>query len=567
MEDFERAFWATRLAIWAGVGALPGAILMPFVFYRKVRDPILGTLIGFLLGAVAGIGVGVIATQIFPEIAETGRTLMAEATTALLNGVVGSGVVLIAAWIMLPTGGQRLNQIERRQNLLIAEMLVLFFFMGILLILAGGLRVSIEFREITGVNPDQMKEALGDSFAALPVLVLASFMMLVGYGLIWGVMALGAREAPAWHAGRNGLMAVILILVMVGTGLVTTLRPGWLWYAIPPLAILGAVILWMLVRFTQPDFRLALGAERIRRRRSRYRWIVTALLIIAISTLTALGVVHAVLTDAIELPLPDVAPGELLYLTTFDGYNDEWDEGEIVTDETGNQRLEISIDLVTNINEESLFSLLDRKFRDFDMRVTLTQLESDPTHDNEIGVIFRYRSNEEYYLFKISGDGYYRLLKISPDSDDEDEDADVETISTWIPTTTITANDPPYSTLIRPGRHNEIQSPLDATNEIRIIGRGDKFWFYVNGEPLLLCLRGLRGNSMWVANESACVEGNIATYIFQDDDYKQGQIGLSVAYSPSSDTNFPITVAFDNVVVVGPPSRITVPNIEGVSPP
>ena len=49
MEDFERAFWITRIVIWGGVGSLPGAILMPFVFYRNTRDPILGAIAGFVL--------------------------------------------------------------------------------------------------------------------------------------------------------------------------------------------------------------------------------------------------------------------------------------------------------------------------------------------------------------------------------------------------------------------------------------------------------------------------------------------------------------------------------------
>ena len=37
------------------------------------------------------------------------------------------------------------------------------------------------------------------------------------------------------------------------------------------------------------------------------------------------GLVLAVMTDVIELPVEHPEPGELLFVTTFDDFNDEWD--------------------------------------------------------------------------------------------------------------------------------------------------------------------------------------------------------------------------------------------------
>lgn len=461
------------------------------------------------------------------------------------------------------------------QNRFILAVQLLFFLSGLLLMVAGGTRVGIEFSEqLFGLNSDTFKDGIanwfGDTYTSFPILVIGGIAFLVGFGLWWGFTALGAKEPPAWHAGRNGLLALIGMLAAL-IAVTLWIRSQWLVFVVPSVVLVASLTVWMLIRFSQPDFRLVLGAERITRRPSRYAWILYAAIVIAISTLTVLGLVHAVLTDRIELPLPDVDAGELLYTTTFDSYNDEWDvydsskeSAQIVPDESANNQLLITM-AFDEAETNGIYSLLNRKFRDFDIRVTTTQLQSDEVYDNRLGIIFRYRDDQHYYAFEISGDGYYRLVKIEP-SEKEGEDP-VTIISTWNQTTIIPDDqfEPPYPTLIRPGSSNEIVEARDRMNEIRIIGKGDKFWFYINGQPMLLCLKGETLNSMWAGPEG-CVEGNVATYVFEDDEYKQGKLGFFVGNTRNSNFEFPISIAFDDVIILGPPSRITVPAIQDSIP-
>lgn len=467
------------------------------------------------------------------------------------------------------------NALNRRttplQNRLIALIQFLFFLMGLLLMLGGGARISIEFgRELFGINTGRFKEGLanwtGDTFTSLPVLAIAILVFGVGYNLWWSAAALGAKTPPAWHAGRNGMLASLAALAGL-TGLAVWMN-RFLFYVLPTTILLGALIAVVLVRFSQPDFRLNLGAERIQRTEPRRSWLLYGVLAVAISTLTVLGLVYAVLTDAIELPLPDVGDGELLYLTTFDDYNDEWDlaaqgkyRSEVLNDEQGNPQLVLTMELDPSDAGDGFYSLLNRKFRDFDLRVTTTQLESDAVYDNRFGIIFRYRDDKNYYSFEISGDGNYRLIKAAKD-DEAPNGVRVDVISEWHLTTDIrNADGPPFNTLIRPGMENPIAQPLDAMNELRIVARGSRFWFYVNGEPLLFCLKGSRRVSMW-AGAKACVEGNIPTYVFNDADYKQGKLGFFVGTTVNSDPEADVRIAFDNVVILGPPSTIVVPSLD-----
>ena len=56
--------------------------------------------------------------------------------------------------------------------------------------------------------------------------------------------------------------------------------------------------------------------------------------------------------------------------------------------------------------DEVVWSTLDRKFNDVDLRVTV-RLMDGPIDQNQYGVIFRYRDEENFYLFRITSDGYY----------------------------------------------------------------------------------------------------------------------------------------------------------------
>jgi hypothetical protein len=459
---------------------------------------------------------------------------------------------------------------------------LLFFLGGLLLLGVGAVRIALEFTdELINLNSEQLKDGLasrvpgaGEVFTSPIVLIVAIATTIVGYSLIWGVAAIGAKEPPAWSTARYGLMVLIAVLASLAALLVVVEAP----LLLPTVAVVVVLLLaslWLLVRFIQTDFKLALGAEKLRQqdKRSGVSWVASALVVMGTSTMIVLTLVYAVLTDIIELPVSDAEPGELIYISTYDNFNDEWDieddgsvSAQVVENDAGNNWLVLSMQ-----ETDGVFSLLDRTLRNFDLRVMTTQLESDEAHDNIYGIIFGYRGDDEpYFQFQVSGDGYYRLMKIIPAGDTVAESGiagqDI-TISTWKATTTLSEDATILTsnpTLIRPGRGNDIEQPLDRENELRVVVRDERFAFFINGERVPLCLKGTRRNSMWVGED--CVEGNIQTFSYRDDEYRQGQVGFFVNRTSSSDLNYNITVAFDSVVIVGPPDTLSSSILEGVEP-
>jgi hypothetical protein len=432
--------------------------------------------------------------------------------------------------------------LTRGQHLQILGMQLLFFFVGLFFLVIGAARMALWYGG--GLMEKMARTLVDEAFITNETIVAAIIFMFAGYGLIWGMAALGAKEPPAWHVGRNGLIAIDILLGVMA-GFLLWKKPTWGWYALIAWVLIGGLSTYWLVRFMHLDFRLALGAERLRRGTIKVFTLRNIAVVLVLSSLSVLGVVYLILTDVIELPVPDTEPNELLFITDFENYNDEWDlyggrlVSEIIEEENGNQRLVITVD--SGINNDGSFSLLNRKFRDFDMRVTTTQLQSPENHNNRYGVLFRSRDLKNYYMFQISGDGYYQLIKV--------ENGEADTVSTWISTTDTSDFDAVvYPTLIRPGELNFITNPLDATNEIRIIAKGDKFWFYVNGQRLKLCQKGESRESTYYAGE--CLSDELTDY-YQDDHFKQGRIGLGVGYS-ESEVETPISVAFDNLLIIGP---------------
>ncbi|PJF44531.1 MAG: hypothetical protein CUN55_03570, partial [Phototrophicales bacterium] len=224
-----------------------------------------------------------------------------------------------------------LRRLERSQNLTIGFTQLIFFFTGLLLLLFGILRIALEFGEtLTGVNNDALKSGIanwftGETYTTPLVLLVGILSAFVGYGLLWACAALGAKEPPAWSAGYVGLIATAFSLTSIAAILIwLEVRFLLIFLLVLLLLIVASVVLWL--RFNQADFRLALGAERIHRQSPpTYVWWIYALIVVGLTVLVVLGIVYAILTDVIELNIGDVPEGELIYLTTFDAFNDEWD--------------------------------------------------------------------------------------------------------------------------------------------------------------------------------------------------------------------------------------------------
>ncbi len=243
------------------------------------------------------------------------------------------------------------------------------------------------------------------------------------------------------------------------------------------------------------------------------------------------GATLGVLTDWLyEIPVQHPHPGELLYATSFDDFNDEWDlypgrdSAQIVADAAGSASSPLAgnrlvIKHGSPGTDEVVWSTLNRKFNDFDLRVTVHQLDG-PVDQNQYGVIFRYRDEENFYLFRITSDGYASLAKVKNGWQEE--------VSVW-------------------GFPDPAVHQGDATNEIRVVAQGSAFRFFVNGQPVALCLKGNNKTSMW-AGPGACVDGGELTYIYEDHAFQQGRVALAAGTIDGSE----VTVAFDDLVIVGP---------------
>jgi hypothetical protein len=226
-------------------------------------------------------------------------------------------------------------------------------------------------------------------------------------------------------------------------------------------------------------------------------------------------------------------PGQLLYVTTFDAFAEDWDlyQGELaaqIADAGQNPVLRLTVDEV----QAGGFTVLDQFFGDFDVIVQATQFAGPD--NNGFGLLFRHQNNDNYYAFLISGDGYYQVTRRLNGVDD--------TMSDWAPLT---------------GIHQG-----QATNSIRVIGQGNTFTFLINDAQVPLCL------TIWnpAAPGECQVSGDLpegqsrwstdaVVWQLVDDALPNGQIGLAAR----SFDERGVQVDFDNLVVCGPQATPPIP--------
>jgi hypothetical protein len=137
------------------------------------------------------------------------------------------------------------------------------------------------------------------------------------------------------------------------------------------------------------------------------------------------------------------------------------------------------------------WSTPNQKFGDFTFDVDAVQV--DGPDDNGYGVIVRYVDDRNFYRLDISGDGYFDVLKYKA--------------GTWIK-----IQDWTESPAIHQGA---------TTNHLRVVAQGNQFTFSVNDQIVKT---------------------------FTDDDFRQGDIGLSVG---TFFDHAGVHVAFDNLIVTG----------------
>lgn len=385
---------------------------------------------------------------------------------------------------------------------------------GFILLMVGGLRIGVE---LLG-NVGEVAEALSPDLFSTVTLVLGVWWAVVGYSLLYAATAVGAMEPPALRASQIGLGLLPTALFF---SLVWALFTNMTYF----IALLVIVVLlawlsfWFWRQLDEREIWKVFGQPIGRFRRPPNAYIVVG--VIAIILLVTLGVIYAILTDEIELPPSETAAGELLYATTFEDFNDEWDLPE------GRQSAEIiDGELVlsegTAALDTAFYTRLDsRKFSDFDLQVVTRHVSGDI--DNSYGVIFRWRDFDNYYRFEISSDGFYRLSKTEAGS--------TETITQWI-----------ESENIRQGE--------GAQNLLRITAQNDAFRFFINEQPALLCTKGDNREPLVNPLTGECIS-NDWEETFTDDSFRQGRIGLLVGTTQGTDITQPVIIGFDNLVLVG----------------
>lgn len=456
--------------------------------------------------------------------------------------------------------------VRQRRPRVLPLMLLHFAVAGIVLLLAAaGLLVYLYTLHFTyaGIGWNLRISGAGAIYGADVQLLFAAAVLLAGMSLLQLIAfrTLAAGSADALAAARVAALILLLgfPLAVVAWGLEPDLPGVPISTAQTAVRVLAALAAFQAALALAYSIYLALpGSRRVihrdlfaRRRVTAWTWIVTLGLGLWLLALVAGGVVLALLTGVIELPVQNPAPGELVYATTFEGSVDstEWDlyEGrdsaQIIpveralsgADQRALRGQALVITHASPIPQEVIFSALDRKFKDMDLRVTARMI--DGPDDNQYGVVFRYRDQDNYYAFFISADGYYSLVKR--------ENGTLRDISTWGTSDAIAAG--------------------QAANRIRILAKGDTFSFFVNGEPMPLCLAGGNAFSMWNPLTGACQTSELVT-TYRDPDFTQG--GVALAAGSSVDLSAPVVIAFDDLTLVGPaPDTFTVEPDEGTSAP
>jgi hypothetical protein len=242
---------------------------------------------------------------------------------------------------------------------------------------------------------------------------------------------------------------------------------------------------------------------------NRFRPLILSLVLAAV----AFGLTRLNAALQASPPVVSAASGAVLFASAFDDAEAEW--------ETSVGRLSSKVGggvLKIDVGSENSAPFVPTRwhFADFDLRVAAAAV-GGPV-ENGYGVVFRLRDAKNYYSFIVTSDGYYRLAKAVDGVERE--------ISTYIPS-------------------NAILTDFGAGNTIRVQGIDDTFRFWINDEPVQLCLADdPDGASTYSGGE--CFGTMADTYT--DATHAAGRIGLIGVSGMEPD----VSVVFDNLVILQP---------------
>jgi hypothetical protein len=216
-------------------------------------------------------------------------------------------------------------------------------------------------------------------------------------------------------------------------------------------------------------------------------------------------------------PVMTAAAGEVLYATGFEAWHDDWqtfDDGQLSARIEAADPASAGMRVRAEKAGVSVSSTVRWQFADFDYSV-MTAAVGGPV-DNGYGVVFRYRDPANHYAFYVSSDGYYKVVRtLNGQSVD---------LSAWM-----------ESPLVNPG--------LGAVNTLRVVGVGDTFRFYLNGQAVPVCVPDDPAGVSTYAG-GACIGGALRDTL-TDGALPSGRIGVAVITPAEPD----VEAAFDNVLV------------------
>jgi hypothetical protein len=212
------------------------------------------------------------------------------------------------------------------------------------------------------------------------------------------------------------------------------------------------------------------------------------------------------------------SPGELVYIATFDDAGDDWEQSAgRLSSQIADGVLRLSVD---NIGD-GIYSAASPYFRDFDVQVAVRAVEDTP--DSGYGVIFRQLDRRSYYVFLISSDGFYQVARVV---DNQSRD-----LSAW-------------------HRTPLIHQGTGVTNTVRVIGYEDRFRFYINDEPVELCIPDDPAALSTPLATGECLGGSWRATLV-DSSIPYGRLGVAAQIDPIA-RQAGLVVEFDRVIVYGP---------------
>jgi hypothetical protein len=211
------------------------------------------------------------------------------------------------------------------------------------------------------------------------------------------------------------------------------------------------------------------------------------------------------------------APGELLYVAAFDDFLDEWEQD---TGRNSQQVVDGAMQIEIGTEKQVVWSPAAPRFSDFDATVVASAV--DGPEDNGYGLIFRLSDDRQsFYMFLVSSNGYYKVERYLSEQAPKP-------LSNWI-----------NSEIINTG--------IDASNRLRVVAKGDTFTFFINDQPVQLCIpNDPEAESTY--RGGICIQGEMHDSL-TDASLTTGRLGVVAI----TEIGAPDVVAqFDNLVVYSP---------------